>query len=187
VRRTSALLSVALRKRRQVNRGDRDCSRAPPAHRAMTQQRMGACRGSTRTRHAETSARRSEAAVRVRRDVHRVHRFEELFDPRKRHPVKAADAEWCQPVFVLNLPNPRSTRERADGQAERLLLAWTGLRCRHGRATESVAYGRPRVRSRPWRRLSPRPDGEDRERRRSQLVFDGRRALSRTRERDRQD
>ena len=68
-----------------------------------------------------------------------------------------------------------------------VVLAWTGLRCRHGRATEGVAYGRPRVRSRPWRRLSPRPDGEDRERRRSQLVFDGRRALSRTRKRNRQD
>jgi hypothetical protein len=104
-----------------------------------------------------------------------------------RHPVKTADAEWCQPVFVLNWPNSRSTRARADGQAERLLLAWTGLRCRHGRATEGVACGRPRVRSRPWRRLSPRPDGEDRDRRRSQLVFDGRRVLSRTRERDRQD
>jgi hypothetical protein len=26
-------------------------------------------------------------------------------DPRQRHPVKTADAEWCQPVFVLNLPN----------------------------------------------------------------------------------
>ena len=90
-------------------------------------------------------------------------------------------------VSVLNLPNSRSTRARADGQAERLLLAWTGLRCRDGRATEGVACGRPRVRSRPWRRLSPRPDGEDRERRRSQLVFDGRRALSCTRERDRQD
>jgi hypothetical protein len=75
----------------------------------------------------------------------------------------------------------------ADGQAERLLLDWTGLRCQHGRATEGVAYGRPRVRSRPWRRLSPRPDGEGRERRRSQLVLDGRRALSCTRERDRQD
>ncbi len=109
------------------------------------------------------------------------------FDPRRRHPVKTADAEWCQPVFVLNLPNSCSTCERADGQAERLLLAWTGLRCRHGRATEGVACGRPRVRSRPWRRLNPRPDGEDRERRRSQLVFDGRRVLSCTRERDRQD
>src|SRR6202043_1968726 len=31
-----------------------------------------------------------------------------------------------------------------DGQAERLLLAWTGLRCRHGRATEGVACGGPR-------------------------------------------
>jgi hypothetical protein len=65
--------------------------------------------------------------------------------------------------------------------------AGTGLRCRHGRATEGVACGRPRVRSRPWRRLSPRADGEDRERRRSQLVLDGRRGLSCTRERDRQD
>jgi len=82
----------------------------------------------------------------------------------------------------------RARRVRgADGQAERLLLAWTGLRSRHGRATEGVASGRPRVRSPPWRRLSPRPDGEDRERRRAQLVFDGRRALSCTRERDRQD
>src|SRR6266511_3234880 len=81
--------------------------------------------------------------------------FDACFDPRKRHPVKTADAEWCQPVFVLNLPNSRSTRERADGQAERLLLAWTGLRCRHGRATEGVACGRPRVRSRPWRRSRP--------------------------------
>jgi len=96
-----------------------------------------------------------------------------LFDPRKRHPVKTADAEWGQPVFVLNLPNSYSTRERADGQVERLLLAWTGLGCRHGRATEGVACGWPRVRSRPWRRLSPRPDGEDREHRRSRLVFDG--------------
>jgi hypothetical protein len=25
------------------------------------------------------------------------------FDPRKRHPVKTADAECCRPVFVLNL------------------------------------------------------------------------------------
>jgi hypothetical protein len=25
------------------------------------------------------------------------------FDPRKRHPVKTADAEWVQSVFVLNL------------------------------------------------------------------------------------
>jgi hypothetical protein len=65
--------------------------------------------------------------------------------------------------------------------------AGTGLRCRHGRATEGLACGRPRVRSRPWRRLSPRADGEDRERRRSQLVLDGRRGLSCTRERDRQD
>jgi len=39
------------------------------------------------------------------------------FDPRERHPVKTADAEWCQPVFVLNLPSSCSTRERADGQA----------------------------------------------------------------------
>src|SRR6266571_5201177 len=100
---------------------------------------------------------------------------------------KTAYLESCQPVFVFNLPNSRSTRERADGQAERLLLAWTGLRCRHGRATEGVAYGRARVRSRPWRRLSPRPDGEDRERRRSQLVLDGRGALSCTGERDRPD
>jgi hypothetical protein len=44
VRRTSALLLVALRERRQVNRGDRHCSRARSAHRTMTQQRMGACR-----------------------------------------------------------------------------------------------------------------------------------------------
>ena len=43
-----------------------------------------------------------------------------LFDPRKRHPVKTADAEWCQPVFVLNPPNSRSGRERVDRQAERL-------------------------------------------------------------------
>ena len=130
---------------------------------------------------------RKLAAVRVRRDVHRVHALRSCFDPRKRHPVKTADAEWCQPVFVLNLPNSCSTRARADGRAERLLLAWTGLRWRHGRATEGVACGRPRMRSRPWRGLSPRPDGEDRDRRRSQLVFDGRRVLSRTRERDRQD
>jgi hypothetical protein len=34
---------------------------------------------------------------------------------------ETADAVWCQPV-VLNLPNSRSTRGRADGQAERLLL-----------------------------------------------------------------
>jgi hypothetical protein len=33
-------------------------------------------------------------------------------DPRKRHPAKATEAEWCQPVFVLNLPNSRSTRDR---------------------------------------------------------------------------
>jgi hypothetical protein len=26
-----------------------------------------------------------------------------IFDPRKRHPVKTADAECCRPVFVLNL------------------------------------------------------------------------------------
>jgi hypothetical protein len=121
------------------------------------------------------------AAVRVRRDVHRVHSFEELVirvsATRPRPPTR----EWCQPVLVLNLPNSRSTRERADGQAERLLLARTGLRCRHGRAAEGVACGRPRMRSRPRRRLSPRPDGEDRERRRSPLVFDGRRALSCTR------
>ena len=25
------------------------------------------------------------------------------FDPRKRHPVRTADAECCRPVFVLNL------------------------------------------------------------------------------------
>ena len=31
--------------------------------------------------------------------------FRSSFDARERHPVKAADAEWCQPVFVLNLPN----------------------------------------------------------------------------------
>jgi hypothetical protein len=54
---------------------------------------------------------------------------------------KTADGWWRRPVFVLNLPNPRSTGGRADGQAERLLLAWTGLSCRHGRAPEGVAYG----------------------------------------------
>ena len=48
--------------------------------------------------------------------------LEELFDVRKRDPVKTADAEWCQPVFVLNLPNSRPTRERADGQAERFAV-----------------------------------------------------------------
>ncbi len=34
---------------------------------------------------------------------------------------KTAEAEWCEPVMVLNLPNSCSTRERADGQAARLL------------------------------------------------------------------
>jgi hypothetical protein len=91
------------------------------------------------------------------------------------------------PSAGLALSRGSLQRRGRAATAERLLLAWTGLRCRHGRATEGVACGRPRVRSRPWRRLSPRPDGEDRERRRSQLVFVGRRALSCTRERDRQD
>ena len=41
---------------------------------------------------------RKLAAVRVRCDVHRVRGLEEVFDPRKRHPVETADAEWCQPA-----------------------------------------------------------------------------------------
>jgi hypothetical protein len=32
------------------------------------------------------------------------------------------NTEWCQPVFVLNLPNSHSTPERADGQAERFAV-----------------------------------------------------------------
>jgi len=31
--------------------------------------------------------------------------FESCFDLHKRHSAKTADAEWCQCVFVLNLPN----------------------------------------------------------------------------------
>lgn len=42
---------VALRERRQVNRDERDCSRAPSAHRTMTHQRMGACRRAPRAGH----------------------------------------------------------------------------------------------------------------------------------------
>src|SRR5438876_11377871 len=49
------------------------------------------------------------------------------FDPRKRHPVKTADAGWCQPVFVLSLPNSRSTPERADGQAELIARRWRAV------------------------------------------------------------
>lgn len=91
----------------------------------------------------------------------------------------------------IMLPGQTTGRRRGKGRFKMPIKAspsaGTGLRCRHGRATEGLACGRPRVRSRPWRRLSPRADGEDRERRRSQLVLDGRRGLSCTRERDRQD
>jgi hypothetical protein len=38
---------------------------------------------------------------------------------------KTADAEWCQPVFVLNLPNSRSTRERLTGKPSG--YCWLGL------------------------------------------------------------
>jgi hypothetical protein len=49
---------------------------------------------------------------------------------------KTANAEWCKPVLVLDPAEfPLDARE-GGGHTERLLLAWTGLRCRHGRATE---------------------------------------------------
>ena len=51
--------------------------------------------------------------------------FESCFDLHKRHSAKTADAEWCQCVFVLTLPNSRSTRERVTGKPS--ACCWLGL------------------------------------------------------------
>jgi hypothetical protein len=38
---------------------------------------------------------------------------------------KTADLEWCESVFVLNLPNSRSTREELTGKPH--ACCWLGL------------------------------------------------------------